>query len=73
MGELFTDALMIMVTGMVTVFAFLSLLIGAMAVLRKLADAPEVTTTSNTPATSAPNAAEYAAIAAAVHQYRRNH
>jgi len=70
MTELFSEAFIIMVTGMVTVFAFLSLLLGAMLVLRIVADKPEVST-ATTSSVAEPTPQQLAAITAAIHQHRR--
>ncbi|RWU11713.1 oxaloacetate decarboxylase [Pseudidiomarina gelatinasegens] len=70
MTDLFSEAFTIMVTGMVTVFVFLSLLLGAMALLRLIADAPEPAVGGSSSAQE-PTPAQLAAITAAIHQYRR--
>lgn len=69
MTELLSEAFMIMVTGMVTVFTFLTILIGAMGLLRVVADKPEPSTAS----VDTPSASQLAAITAAIHQYRNRH
>lgn len=74
MSEILNEAVLIMVTGMVTVFVFLIMLIGAMAVLRKIAIEDESQLSS--PATSATGNSKQptqAIISAAVTRYRQQH
>ncbi|MBR9908535.1 MAG: oxaloacetate decarboxylase [Gammaproteobacteria bacterium] len=72
MTGLISEAFAIMVTGMVTVFVFLTILIGAMNVLRIIADKPEADSEPGSgAAASSPTAQQLAAITAAVHQHRR--
>lgn len=74
MTGLLSEAFAIMVTGMVTVFVFLSILIGAMTLLRMLADKPELhAQPGSAGAAQEPSPKQLAAITAAVHQYRRTH
>ncbi len=74
MNELLSEALTIMLIGMVTVFAFLTLLIGAMAILRWFTAGSDQLPASTQPrtATQAPQAQLMAAVAAAVHKHRRD-
>ncbi|CUA84579.1 OadG family protein [Pseudidiomarina woesei] len=71
MNGLISEAFAIMVTGMVTVFVFLTILIGAMNVLRIIADKPDADGEPGSAAASSPTAQQLAAITAAVHQHRR--
>lgn len=72
MTGLLSEAFAIMVTGMVTVFVFLTILIGAMNLLRLIADRPESEMPAdNASARTGPTAKQLAAITAAVHEHRR--
>jgi oxaloacetate decarboxylase gamma subunit len=68
-GELFNDGLMLMLVGMSTVFAFLTLLVVATTIMSRL-----VGRFDNVPPIHAPadDAAEVAAVAAAVEHHRRS-
>ncbi len=72
MTELLTEALTIMTAGMVTVFAFLTLLLAAMYALRKLTTTDSISAKAQTPLPSdaAATPQQLAAISAAIHQYR---
>lgn len=76
MQQQLSEAFTIMLTGMVTVFVFLTLLLLAMGLLRRFAatDESEAVTPSAGPTTSnsKTDAQRLAAITAAVHAYRRN-
>jgi len=71
MTDLIAEAFAIMVTGMVTVFVFLTLLIGAMRLLRMVADTPITSPDTTVAAHAGPTAKQLAAITAAIHQHRR--
>lgn len=71
MTNLISEAFMIMVTGMVTVFVFLTLLIGAMALLRVIAGKVELESQTPSAGEQQPSVMQLAAISAAIHQYRR--
>lgn len=73
MTNLISEAFMIMVTGMITVFVFLTLLIGAMAILRVIAGKVELDSPNQSSDTQQPSSSQLAAITAAIHQYRRQH
>ncbi len=65
----------LMLVGMTVVFAFLSLLIAAMSLLRKLVERfPDTTPVPQQPAvkTNEPSSTVVAAISAAVHQFRKD-
>ncbi|MGF1693828.1 oxaloacetate decarboxylase subunit gamma [Photobacterium kagoshimensis] len=77
LGSVLVEAATIMITGMVVVFAFLSILIFLVQLLAKIAPAdPEVVNTP-TPAQAAEKSSDtvqpeiIAAISAAVNQYRQ--
>ncbi|KFZ30289.1 hypothetical protein IDSA_11095 [Pseudidiomarina salinarum] len=73
MNELLSEALTIMLIGMVTVFAFLTLLIGAMAILRWFtAGADQLPASTSARTAAQPQEQLMAAVAAAVHKYRRD-
>ncbi|WP_126824255.1 OadG family transporter subunit [Pseudidiomarina taiwanensis] len=74
MNQLFNDALIIMVTGMTVVFAFLSIVIVAMRLLR-LCFAEQSTSPVEPAQQSAGSVAsqQQVAIAAALHHYRQRH
>jgi oxaloacetate decarboxylase gamma subunit len=75
MQQQLSEAFTIMLTGMVTVFVFLTLLLLAMGLLRRVAATDD---TASEPAptgqakTKPTNAQRLAAITAAVHAYRRD-
>ncbi|MDX1706103.1 OadG family protein [Pseudidiomarina sp.] len=72
MNELLSEALSIMLIGMVTVFGFLTVLIGAMALLRWFtAGSDQVPASTAATPTAQPDAPLMAAVAAAVHKYHR--
>lgn len=77
LGPLLWEAATIMVTGMVVVFAFLSILIYLVQLLAKVApkDAPPAPVATKPPSTAVNHQGVQpevvAAISAAVHQYRR--
>ncbi|MBL4741542.1 OadG family protein [Pseudidiomarina marina] len=71
MTNLISEAFMVMVTGMITVFVFLTLLIGAMGLLRIIAGKVEVESQTQSSGEQQPSAMQLAAISAAIHQYRR--
>ncbi len=78
MEQQLSEAFTIMLTGMVTVFLFLTLLLFAMGLLRRVAATDEplpVSSPSRRPPTSeaATDKQRLAAISAAVHTYRREH
>lgn len=80
MQEQLFEAFSIMVTGMVTVFIFLVLLMGAMLLLKRFAAEPLDSESNVTGATASPSPIQsvsesqrLAAITAAVHAYRRDH
>lgn len=73
MNELLSEAFSIMLIGMVTVFGFLTVLIGAMAILRWFTAGSDQVAASTAPTpTAQTNAPLMAAVAAAVHKYRRD-
>ncbi|KFZ28877.1 hypothetical protein IDAT_06660 [Pseudidiomarina atlantica] len=80
MQEQLFEAFSIMVTGMVTVFVFLVLLMAAMLVLKRFAAEPfdaesnaMKAAATPTPIQSADDTQRLAAITAAVHAYRHDH
>lgn len=77
MQQQLSEALTIMLTGMVTVFVFLTLLLVAMGALRRFVGTEEHPAASSAkPAKrtdSALSGQRVAAITAAVHAYRREH
>lgn len=79
MQQQLSEAFTIMMTGMITVFVFLTLLLLAMGLLRRIAATDE---TSSVPPTAAQakvaskgttDKQRMAAISAALHAYRRDH
>ncbi|RUO55308.1 OadG family transporter subunit [Pseudidiomarina homiensis] len=78
MQQQLSEAFTIMLTGMITVFVFLTLLLLAMGLLRRFA-ATDETAPAQAPQqapqakTQATDAQRVAAITAAVHAYRRDH
>lgn len=76
MQQQLSEAFTIMLTGMITVFVFLTLLLLAMGLLRRLAatEESEAVASDGRPitASSKTDAQRLAAITAAVHTYRRN-
>lgn len=77
MQQQLSEAFTIMLTGMVTVFVFLTLLLAAMGLLRRFAatDESEAVPPSARPtaSNSKTDTQRLAAITAAVHAYRRDH
>ncbi|MGQ4275524.1 OadG family protein [Pseudidiomarina sp. E22-M8] len=77
MQQQLSEALTIMLTGMITVFVFLTLLLIAMGVLRRFVgteenlSAPRSSTATRTAKNN--DAQRLAAITAAIHAYRREH
>ena len=73
-GQLLATAANLMLTGMVGVFVFLSLLISAIIIMSRLASRfePPVTAPSRTPSIKAPGvpSAHIAAFSAAITQYK---
>ncbi|WP_258806504.1 OadG family transporter subunit [Pseudidiomarina sp. CB1] len=74
MQQQLSEAFTIMLTGMITVFVFLTLLLLAMGLLRRFAATDETAPAQAPPTkTQATDAQRVAAITAAVHAYRRDH
>ncbi|MDN7123871.1 OadG family transporter subunit [Pseudidiomarina terrestris] len=77
MQQQLSEALTIMLTGMITVFVFLTLLLLAMHGLRRFVGSEEQPTAARTTTTKHRDAGHsgqrIAAITAAVHAYRREH
>lgn len=72
-GELFNDGLMLMLVGMGTVFAFLTLLVAATSLMSRLVGRFATVPAAATPVDSGVDpAAEVAAVAAAVEHHRRD-
>ena len=71
-GQLLATAANLMLTGMVGVFVFLSLLISAIIIMSRLASRFEPTAPARTPLIKAPGvpSAHIAAISAAITQYK---
>lgn len=73
MSEMLADAVILMVIGMVSVFLFLILLTGCVTLLTRLTAETVAATPSVKPTvanTGQPDAAQMAAIASAITQYR---
>lgn len=73
MRDVLTEAFMIMVTGMGTVFVFLLVLLLAMHLLRYLTSPPVLEITPTNKLKSSPTSAHIAAISIAIQRYRREH
>ncbi|MEJ2764079.1 oxaloacetate decarboxylase subunit gamma [Photobacterium sp. MCCC 1A19761] len=77
LGSLLWEAATIMITGMVVVFAFLSVLIFLVQLLAKVAPKDDLSASQPAPAVAhtqtGVQADVVAAITAAVHQYRQRH
>jgi oxaloacetate decarboxylase gamma subunit len=71
-GELFNDGLMLMLVGMGTVFAFLTLLVGATTLMSRVVERfAEVPVAAAPAAGAVTEDTEVAAVAAAVEHHRR--
>lgn len=76
MQQQLQEALSIMLTGMITVFVFLTLLLMAMGLLRRFVGTEEeqpARSATATRKTKGNDAQRLAAITAAIHAYRREH
>lgn len=71
MRDVLTEAFMIMITGMGTVFMFLLVLLLAMHLLRYLTSPPVLKIAPTNQLKSSPTSAHIAAISIAIQRYRR--